>query len=239
LPQGSAALLREVTMRVGLFLDVDKTITRNFIQSDFAKALGCEREYSDLEDQFQRKILTATAFGEKIIDLFASKNFNARMANEIHKQIPLQPWAEELLKLSVDKYLVSSGPSYFIDELARRHKIPEHHVCRSEYLFNAKTEVIEKCNSIDEQQKAQFVKDHLSKYDITIGIGDHPEFDGPFVSLCTLPFLTVNSEKYIYVPSFGLVIIIIKNIVKLEQAAVPLDLRKMTLGPSLTVRFTK
>lgn len=152
------------------------------------------------------------------------------MANDIHKQIPLQPWAEELLKLDVDKYLVSSGPSYFIDELARRYRIPEDHVCRSEYLFSPKTEIIEKCNSINELQKAQFVKEHLSKYDITIGIGDHPEFDGPFVSLCTLPFLTVNSEKYIYVPSFGLVIIVIKNILKLEQAVVPLDVRKLTLG---------
>jgi len=216
-------------MKIGLFVDVDRTITRNFIQQDVARALGCENEYRNLEEGFQNQTISSDEFGEQLIAIFASKQFTRQKARDTYESVQLQPWAAELLQLKIDKYLVSSGPSYFIDELARNYNIPQDHVCRSEYIFDNRTGIIQSCNAISAQQKAQFVKHNLSKYAITIGIGDHPEHDGPFVSLCTIPLLTINTDKYISVKTFSLVIVLIQNMMKLgRDELAPLDVRKLT-----------
>jgi phosphoserine phosphatase len=220
-------------MKVALFLDVDRTLTKDFIQHVYACRLGCEPEYSRLEEKFQNKALNSIQFGDAIIELFASVGFNSSKSKEFFESVDLQPWADHLLKLEVDKFLVSSGPSYYIDKLASEFNIPKANVCRSEYVFDKATDLLKSCKAINEQQKAEFVRAKLSNYDISIGIGDNLEFDGPFVSACTIPLMTVPTERYIYVPTFNLAVTLIEKILQLKRAPNELHLDKMKIGDIL------
>ena len=220
-------------MKLALFLDVDRTLTREYIQHVYAKELGCEAEYSAVEQEFQARKLSSKEFGDAIIKLFASRGFTAERARELFDKVELQPWTDELLKFDVDKFLVSSGPSYYIDKLASEYNIPKSHVYRSEYEFDAQSKLIKKCKAVNEQQKAQFVGSHLKKYDFTIGIGDNLEFDGPFVSQCTIPLMTISSDRYISVPDFSLAIILLENIVKLKQETKVVEVDKMNIKQTI------
>src|ERR1039457_1141208 len=144
-------------MRVAVFLDVDNTLTTDFIQKQYAQVLGCEAEYCELETKFQKQAIKSKTFGDEIIKLFASKGFNEEKANAHFKDVHLQSWTDELLKMpNIDKYLVSSGPSYYIDALADRYNIPEENRCRSIYRFNHQSGLIESCTAVDAQYKADF-----------------------------------------------------------------------------------
>jgi phosphoserine phosphatase len=199
-------------MKIALFLDVDKTLTRNYIQQDYARSLGCEGEYAELEKKFQTKETTSQQFGEELVRIFAEKRFNVETAEKLFYKVELQPWADQLLRSSVDKFLVSSGPSYYIDRLAKEYGIPQDHTCRSEYRFDKGTAIIKECSSVNELQKAHFVKERGSQYGITIGIGDSPLFDGPFVSHCTIPLITVSTGNFIHLPNFNLAIDLVQKL---------------------------
>ena len=69
-------------MKVGLFLDVDKTLTKNFIQQEYAKLLGCENDYRYIESEFQNGKISSLEFGERIIDILVLPGF---------------PWVADLL----------------------------------------------------------------------------------------------------------------------------------------------
>jgi phosphoserine phosphatase len=223
-------------MKVALFLDVDKTLTRNYIQHDYARALECESEYCEIEKQFQTGALSSQQFGERLIRLFASKGFNAEQAEALFKKVHLQPWADQLLRFKVDKYLVSSGPSYYIDKLAHEYNIPLDRVCRSDYRFDRRTALIRECSSISEMQKATFVSEHAAKYDVTIGIGDSPRFDGPFVSNCTIALLTEVTDTYIYIPNFNSAINLIQKMTVAADEP-PKDFKSDTLTLPQLVRI--
>lgn len=206
-------------MRVAVFLDVDNTLTEDFIQKQYATSLKCQSEYCALETQYGNKTINSKTFGEKIIALFASKGFTEEEAASHYQDIVLKPGAEELLKLTtVDKYLVSNGPSYYIDALAARHNIPEENRCRSIYKFNRKTGLIDSCLAVDDQDKADFVSKFKGKYDITIGVGDSAEFDGPFLSHCTIRLLTVETGKYLYIPHLTSLVQLIGKLTEIGQA---------------------
>ncbi len=198
-------------MKVAVFLDVDKTLTRRFIQQEYAIAMGCEPAYKQLEARLG-KDLSFDEFGEEIISLFASKKLNEEQARAYFDSVALQPWTHELLEMDVDTYLVSSGPSYYIDRLAEKYRIPKDHVCRSEYKFSRKDGIIESCNAVSPQQKADFVSQYAKRYAITVGVGDSPMFDGPFVSQCTIPLLTVQDNNYVYVANFNSVVLMVRRL---------------------------
>jgi hypothetical protein len=84
------------------------------------------------------------------------------------------------------------------------------------YKFNKKTRIIESCNAVDEQYKADFVRARVAQYDITIGIGDNLEFDGPFVSHCTIQLLTVPNASTLHIENFGAAIPLINRLLKLK-----------------------
>lgn len=206
-------------MRIAIFLDVDKTLTRDYIQKEYANALQCLAQYEVIEKEFQLKQITSAQFGQRIISLFASKNFTEDKAEELLNHVALQPWADELLSLEIDKYLVSSGPNYYIDPLANRSGISLKNVCRSVYKFNRRTRIIESCNAVDEQFKADFVRERVGQYDLTIGIGDNPKLDGPFVSHCTIQLLTVPTDSTLHIQNFGAAIPLINRLLKLKGPA--------------------
>jgi phosphoserine phosphatase len=235
---------REATqknMRIAVFLDVDKTLTVDFIQQEYARVLGCETEYLALEAEFQSK-RDSTKFGKELIKLFASRGFTEGKAIDNFARIALQEWTDEMLKLpGVDKYLVSSGPSYYIDTLAKKYEIPDESRCRSIYSFNAETHLIESCVAVGSENKADFVTKAISSqktpYAITIGVGDSPLMDGPFVAHCTIRLMTVPTDQAIYIPDFNSVILLIRRLSELAkdgvfdpfQLTLPGLMRKMTV----------
>lgn len=220
-------------MSIGAFLDVDKTLTQDFIQQDYARALGCEDKYLGIEQELQSQKIDESEFGKRIIALFAANGLTKDKARDLFNCVTLHPWTAQLLSMKgVDQYLVSSGPSYFIDVLAARFDIPENRVRRSLYTFDRDTGLISSCDAVSAGQKAQFVAEKAEAYDITIGIGDSPEFDGPFVSHCTIPLLTSKRFGYVYIADLNSAVLLIDKLSKRAAAASGSDLsdpKKLTI----------
>jgi phosphoserine phosphatase len=209
-------------MRIAVFLDVDNTLTEDFIQQQYAQALDCVPEYRQLEAQFERN-LDSQAFGDAIVKLFAPKNFTEKKAKEVYEKVRKQAWTDELLKRSdIDKYLVSSGPSYYIDQLAKEYDIPPENILCSIYLFSHEAPyTIESCKAVSNQKKAEFVAERKGKYDISIGVGDSERNDGPFLSQVTIPLLRARGSSYISFSEFQSVNLVINSLLKIAQAEVP------------------
>jgi len=200
-------------MEIAVFLDVDNTLTKDFIQRQYAKVLDCVTVYDRLEAQFQAKAIDSTEFGEQIIKLFAARQFTKLKAEQHFKDVDRQPWTDKLLKLpKVHKYLVSSGPSYYIDQLAEFYNIEPENICRTVYTFSAETGIIEGCAAVSSQNKADFVNTRKDKYDITIGVGDSELFDGPFLSHCTIPLMTTKNTNCFQASDFQAVILLIQKL---------------------------
>jgi phosphoserine phosphatase len=204
-------------MKIALFLDVDKTLTRDFIQHIYAKALGVEAEYQELEDEFQLGLnadkakakngISSAEFGTGLSKLFAAKRFTRAKAEDLFHNVDLWEHVDDIFKWQ-DKgiaiYLVSSGPNYYIDILARRNGIPPEKTKSSTYYFRESDGVIYKCNSVNAQDKHDFVQREIKKYDLTIGIGDSDQHD-TFVSLCTISMYTTMQKDYIHLTQFSAV----------------------------------
>lgn len=207
-------------MKIALFLDVDKTLTDDFIQNVYAVELGVDQErYARLEKDFQDGKISSTVFGGRMSELFASKNLSKSMAEEIFGKVKLRAYVDDLFKLQkrgVDIYLVSSGPNYYIDILADRNNIPADRVKCSRYKFD-NNGIISGCSAVDALQKTQFVLDWRENYDVTIGIGDSARHDA-FVSVCTIAMLTKTDNEFnagfIHVAHFNSVFQLIDNLLK-------------------------
>ena len=192
-------------MRIGLFVDVDKTLTVEVIQAEFAKHLGCLNEFKPIEDRFQKEEINSSEFGSQLVKLFASKGFKEETARGLFEQIELRGNSKDLLKggENVDVYLVSSGPSYYVEKLAETYRIPTERVLCSKYTFDGRNGPIESCEAISLMDKRNFVQKYAPKYDISIGVGDSQEFDGPFISECTIHILVEAKESFLHVTSFS------------------------------------
>lgn len=162
-----------MSMNIALFLDVDWTLTKEYIQQVYARQIGCEDGYLEIERKFQNQQISSAEFGQEIIELFAANGFTEQKAGEYFNKVELQPWTDELLKIDTDIYLVSSGPNYYIERLASSYNIPSDRTCNSVYYFQQTNKLIKGCSAINDLHKAMFVKEHVGRYDLTIGIGDH------------------------------------------------------------------
>ncbi|MBV8589492.1 MAG: nucleotide-binding protein [Acetobacteraceae bacterium] len=191
-------------MDIGLFLDVDNTLTEGLIQDYFAKKLGVTREYSQIEDLFRANQITSTEFGRRIIRLFNSKGFTDKLAEECFGEINQTSWADELLNLPVTTYLVSSGPSYYVWRFAEQHKVPRNNVLCSIYRFGVDGKLAT-CTAVDSVAKRTFRERNSRKHFLTVGVGDSATHDGPFVAGCDIPILTVREPGYFYVDNLGTV----------------------------------
>jgi len=220
-------------MKIALFLDVDKTLTRDFIQHIYAKELGVEAEYQKLEDAFQLGLnadkekakngISSAEFGTGLSKLFAAKQFTRARAEELFYNVDLWEHVDDVFKWQakgIAVYLVSSGPNYYIDILARRNGIPTDKTKSSTYYFRESDGVIYKCNSVNAQDKHDFVQREIKKYDLTIGIGDSDRHD-TFVSLCTISMYTTAQKDYIQLTQFSAVSRMLEKL--LEQSSAPDD----------------
>jgi phosphoserine phosphatase len=180
-------------MDIGLFLDVDNTLTVGFIQQRFASLLGVQNEYSVIEDAFQREEISSPEFGERIIALFNGAGFNEEYAKKHYSDVKQAAWVDDLLQLPATKYLVSSGPSYFVRPFAQQHGIPEKNVLCSEYIFQ-NNGMLERCKAVTGPHKQDFVAQRSEQHWVTIGLGDSFLKDGPFITACDIPILTSKAQ---------------------------------------------
>jgi hypothetical protein len=203
-------------LKIAMFLDVDLTLTQNYIQSYYAAKLGCYEEYKELQDQLDAERINSEIFGNKLIALFAARKFTEPRAKELYNNVIIYPLAKQLLNMNVDKFLVSSGPSYFIDEFAKEYNIPAKRVLSSRYYFGD-DHIIKDCAATNPLNKQFWVEENSKEYDITIGIGDNDREDGGFVNICTIPMLTKPHAGYIHVDNFNSVIVLVNRLLKLRK----------------------
>lgn len=219
-------------MKIALFLDVDRTLTRDFIQHIYAKELNVEKEYQELEDAFQLGLdpdrvkakngISSAEFGTRLSKLFGDKHFTRAKAEELFPKVDLWEDVEDLFKWQekgVAIYLVSSGPNYYIDILVRRNEVPPERAKSSTYHFRPDDGVIYRCNSVNAQDKHDFVRKEIEKYDITIGIGDSDQHD-TFVSLCTISMFTTPHKDYIHLTQFSALSRMLEKLLE-QEADVP------------------
>ncbi len=116
----------------------------------------------------------------------------------------------------VDIFLVSSGPNYYVEHLAAKQNIVKEHVLCSQYIFDSKG-IISKCFAIEDQDKTQFVMDHINKYDLTIGIGDSKSHDG-FIDVCTIALLMEPDDHHLHVPRFDTVSTLLNRLIVMPNS---------------------
>jgi hypothetical protein len=184
----------------------------------FAEELGVLDRYRDLEDGFQKGQISSAKFGTDLVELYASKGFSKTQADKLFEKVALRQYVYDLFALQrkgVEIYLVSSGPNYYIDTLAKRNEIPSERTISSTYAFEGG--VISRCSAVDAARKTRFVSDAVGQYDVTIGIGDNHVHDA-FVQVCTIGMLTTTEagapESFIHVAQFNSVHLLIDNLLK-------------------------
>lgn len=209
-------------MRIAVFFDVDNTLTKDFIQKQYAEELKCVPAYQNVEDKFG-KDTDSDAFADEIIKLFHENGLTEARAKEVFPKVKLQNWTAELLRRKdIDIYLVSSGPNYYVDLLAAEYGIPKQNVKCSQYRFRDKSPyTIVSCDPVNKYTKARFVQENKGKYDIAIGVGDSEENDGLFLSQVTIPLLWAKDVNYISFSDFQLVKLVIDSLVDVSRPNVP------------------
>jgi phosphoserine phosphatase len=198
-------------MDVGLFLDVDNTLTSGFIQQGYARLLKKEDEYLAIESPFQKGEISAETFGERLIALFNTTEFTAEYARRNFIGIKLAPHTKNLLTLPVSIYFVSAGPSYFVHKLAAEYDIPLDHVLCSVYSFDNNGKLLG-CDAVSPQKKSFFREQKAKHHFVTIGVGDDERHDTPFLTGCTIPILTTRNSSYLYAENLAVVEDLVKNI---------------------------
>ena len=184
-------------MNIGLFLDVDRTLTAGPIQHTFARHLGVEEAYQDLERRYEQGSVTSTGFGKSVILMFNDAGFDRSLAEDLYEQVERTDWCGDLLTLPVHKYLVSAGPSYYVKRLGQEFEIPEENILCSEYAF-ATDGKLKGCRAVSATRKQNFVIDRKSAHSLTVGLGDLHKHDGQFVSECHIPILTEQALGFLH-----------------------------------------
>lgn len=211
-------------MTVGLFLDVDNTLTRGFIQHSFARMVGVEPEYLEIERQYGSDEISSEDFGQNIIELLNRTQFNEKFALDNFLKIPLKDSAGPLLRCRsplIEIYFVSSGPSYYVQKLAESYKIPSEHVLCSEYIFDRDGKLAH-CNAVTPKQKRDFREHHARSHKLTIGVGDDELHDKSFLDGCDIGLLTPKagqggkaiSDNHLWVPRLSLVLALVTNLAR-------------------------
>jgi phosphoserine phosphatase len=190
-----------------LFLDVDETLTNGPIQSYYAKEFGYYEKLLAIEEKFQTGKISSQQFGEAVTPLMREHGFTWQANKHVVDKVILQPWTTTFLEnKNADIYLVSSGPSFYIDWLANRFNIPNERVLCTRYFFDPNTGVIlDQVNAISGAHKGAFVERVSKLYLLSAGVGDNAASDGQFIAHCTVGFLTQPNENYLYAPNLSLI----------------------------------
>lgn len=184
-------------MKVGVFFDIDGVCTLEAANLQYARLLGVEKQEQKLERDFNSKKLSTEEFGEKLVHLFRSRKLTYKWASQNFAKIRFKLYYDALLSLFPEKdvYIVSSSPNYFIEPLAKKFKIPLNHVLCSRYEFDSNGLIIRCADPVSSNRKKNFVAKFKPQYDVTVGIGDVPEQDAAFLSLCDFSIVVANSTE--------------------------------------------
>lgn len=179
-------------MQLGVFLDIDGVLTDEPINMQLGRMLNVDAELKEIEDNFNKGYYDNTKFNQKFIPLFNKAKFNDKFVEEHYDDLQMRLSYEDLIKACPDTHLVSSGPSYFVDVLAERHNIPKERVLCSRYSFDDKG-LLRRCTrAVSPAVKGNYVRKRVSdeRYTVTVGVGDNPVLDIPFLSHCKIKILT-------------------------------------------------
>lgn len=172
-----------------LFVDVDGVITKEAVNLQIARHLGVEQGMKEIEARFRGGSIGNEEFNRALVPLLRNAGFTAESMQKISPQIAYQDGYERLLSLDLDKYLVSSGPSYYVLELARRFGIPRENVVCSEYRFDESGLLSKRVVGVSRHSKAAFVRARAREYRIAFGVGDNEVQDADFLSKCNFGFI--------------------------------------------------
>ena len=175
-------------MRVGLFLDVDGVLTVKAANLQFAQLLGVEDKLIELERRFSEGEINNDEFNADFIPLFRSAGFSQDFALKNFDNIQLRIGADRLLSDSLNTFLVTSGPSYFIDALAQRRNFPSDRIRCSRYEFD-KNGLLYRCvEPVNSAMKGTFVQERAATFDVSVGVGDTDQ-DIEFLTHCNVRVL--------------------------------------------------
>jgi phosphoserine phosphatase len=193
-------------MRVGLFLDFDGVLTPKPVNMQIASLLGgqLEKELLALEKKFDSGSLSSQDFGASLVPLFREGGFTKYFLDENFKSIQLDPFAIDLVHEFIDTtFIVTSSPNYFMDRFCMKYGIPPSRYICSEYGFDTSGKIDSSVRPCTVQDKEQFVRRMREGFDLTIGVGNRVEQDGPFLSLCDLRVL-MGEERRDYLSAMEL-----------------------------------
>ena len=184
-------------MKIGIFLDIDGVCTQEAANLQYARLLGVEQQELRLERDFNSGKLCTEQFGDRLVRLFRSNNFTHKWAVRNFANIRFKLDYDALLSLfpANDVYIVSSSPSYFIEPLAKKFRIPIEHVLCSQYEFGTKGLILRCADPVSSNTKKNFVKRFRGQYDVAVGVGDVPELDGAFLHLCDFSIVMAHPTE--------------------------------------------
>jgi phosphoserine phosphatase len=183
-------------MRVGVFLDVDGVITDKAVNLQFAQLLGVEDGLKDLEERYARAEITNDEFNAGFIPLFRNAKFTKAYADRNFENIQRRVNCAALLATIPDTHLVTSGPSYYMYNLAK-DVLPSANVLCSEYEFDEDGLLARCTRPVNMAVKGHFVKSRVGNFDITIGVGDTDQ-DIEFLSHCDVRIMMHKSNRLEY-----------------------------------------
>ncbi|SHH62109.1 TIGR02391 family protein [Bradyrhizobium erythrophlei] len=180
-------------MNVGLFLDVDGVLTDKAINLQYAQFLKVEDKLVKLEKLYANRKITNQQFNAGFVPLFRGAGFTRNFARKHFGKIQMRTNASDLISATPNTFLVSSGPSFFIDTLAERHKLPKDRVLCSQYVFDREGSLKECIKPVNSAMKANFVKEHAKRFEVSIGVGD-TEQDIEFLGHCNMRILMAGNR---------------------------------------------
>lgn len=191
-------------MSIGLFLDLDGVLTPKAVNLQYAAMLGVEPDLLALEDNYANGLIDNSQFNKVFIPLFRAKGFTLKFAQDNFRKIVFSPYAEELILLNFpDTFIVSSSPSYFLDQFATKYKIPPENVICSRYAFDDDG-LLASCDSpAGVLEKAEFVSQRINRFSVSVGVGDSPDQDAKFMNHCSLKIL-MGGERRNYLHAIDL-----------------------------------
>lgn len=183
-------------MSLAVFLDLDGVLTPKAVNLQYATMLGVESELISLEDQYANGLIDNGQFNAGFIPLFRRAGFTLQFAEDNFSRVLLNTFAEEVLQANLpNTFIVTSSPSFYVDQFARKFGIPQTHVVCSRYEFDDSGLLADCVAPYTILSKAEFVRERARRFRVTIGVGDSAEQDGRFLSECSTKILMGGERR--------------------------------------------
>lgn len=186
-------------MEVGLFLDVDGVLNHKAVNLQYAQLLGIENKLIELETRFGNRLITNDEFNAEFIPLFRDAKFTKEFAHKNYSNIQMRANAKQLIAACPNTFIVTSGPSYFIEAFAKENDLRNDRVLCSQYKFDDQSLLSRDVTPVTSTMKGDFVSERAPHFDVSIGVGDTDQ-DTEFLSHCDVRILmTGNRIEYLNV----------------------------------------